>query len=353
MQPQKMSESPIETVDESPPPRKAYYRAMRQAIVTPFAALCGFFGSSSIPEPSICADDNAEHILQAEKRYETIYNSTAAQLAIRREIRDIPDDIAENMMERLIDVIVLERGQQRVKDALRGLNSRDPAIAKAEKDANRGKPMNCFINIGGVFLYMVDYFEFRYPTEKRMDDYFLAYNPFCSYDIANPGYCLTDTVETEDGVGIDNLVYASIVLMIPLIHASFQYMKAGMTQSTTAHSSSKYFPDDEDLFEILDGPDGVKTAFEAYEYFDPSDPITIDQFIDQVALSQVIWSLAQLFGRSAIDALDRLQEKKGKLFLRFATTDISHGDFDLTDPLDPRAIKIKERFYYTVRRTWF
>lgn len=346
-----MSQSQIKAVDETLPRRNASYRAMRQAIVAPYAALRGFFTSSSAPQPPVCADDNAEHILRAEKRYETTFNGTAARLAIRREILEIPDDRAERIMERFINRIVAEL-DQRAKDALKGLNSRDPVIAKAERDANRGKPMNCFINIGGVFVYLVDYFEYRYPAEERGDDYLLAYNPFCSYEITSPKYCQTDDVEGPNGVGIDYLVYSSIVLMHPLIHASFHYLKAGMTPQQPPKANSR--PKNRaDLFEILDGLDGIRTAFETYQYFDPSNPLTITQFIDQIALSQVIWSLAQLFGRPAIDALTRLQEKRGKFLLRFAPTEIStQRDFDLTNPLDPRAVRIKEGFVDMVEWRW-
>lgn len=345
-----MVNSSIDSISETPVRRNPRYQAMRQAVLSPFANLFALLTNSSTPQQPVVADDNAENILLAEKRYETVYDGTAAKFRLQRSIREIPDDLAERLMDRLIDLIVSELGP-RAKDALLGLESRDPLIAKAERDANQGTPMNCFINIGGVFVYLVDYIHTRYPRDNTVDDdILLAYNPFCSLDLNDPESCLTDNLEqSENGPSIDWLVSLSAVSMSPLIWASFLCMKAGMPPYSTPLSPLNdrfhVYLHDNDRFEILDGLDGVKEAFEAYQYFDDqSDPITLTQFIDQVALSQIIWSLARLFGRPAIDALDRLQEKKGKYFLRFATTDISHGDFDLTDPRDSKAKKIGEMF---------
>lgn len=296
-------------------------------------------------------------------------------------------------MECVIERIVLEL-DQRAEDALRALNARDPVIAKAERDEakNRGKGkgmMECFlVDVEGVFGCLVGEYERRFPTKDRMGgDYLRAYNPFCSYDLFNPEICLTDTVDQPGGATIASLVNDSMVIMGPLIHASFQYLKARMTPPPTPNStatapppphtsnsnstpkakspflnilpSEEPEPENADIFSILDNLNlpGVSAAFESYGYFSTSErgSITPREFIDQVALSQIIWGVARLFGRDAVGALDRLQTNKNKYLLRYGGGEdgVKGGEFDLTDPMDERARKIKEGFVDGVRwRFW-
>lgn len=253
----------------------------------------------------------------------------------------LDDDIAERVFDRLIKKIIDGLGP-RATDAFLDLELRDGTIAKAERDANRSKPMKCFINIGDVFTFLCGYVHIRdYPRHNwdgcaRLN----IFNPFCSFDPEEPRFSLTDPHAEFHEMILDQRIQDSLSTMLPTVRASFECLKAGMSETPTAALSN-----DRDPFNILDRLNGVQEAYNSYQYFDPANPTTLSQFIDQLAISEVVWSLAQLLGPQAVNALDRLQEKQGKYLLRYSPTPITCAvEFDLTDPEDDKAHAIKENF---------
>lgn len=206
--------------------------------------------------------------------------------------------------------------------------------------------MERFLDVEKVFTHLAEYAEVRYPRYADHDQALLASNPLCSYKPEAHQECRTDELDesgsTHDIIIREQLVDDSLLSILPAVRAALQFLRAAWIRDGTAVPRTTT----SDIFEFLDGLNGAEEAFRAYRYFDKYDSLTIQEFIDQLALSQIIWSIAQLFGRRAIDALERLQEQQGKYLLRWSPVHICGGnpEFDWTDSDDPLVRKIRDGF---------